>query len=75
VGEGLLRVVFRKALYSRAFIVWLTLAVRTRAVVIVPTPVILVVVIVVVVVVVVVVVALATNGVILGVHLVLFVGP
>jgi hypothetical protein len=61
-------------LYSRAFIVWLTLAVRTREVVIVPTPVILVVVIVVVVVVVV-VVALATNGVILGVHLVLFVGP
>jgi hypothetical protein len=83
-ARGLLRVVFRRSLDSRDCVVWLALAIRTRVVVVVATsiiPVVVVVVVVIVVVVVVVVVAarvvlaLAANGVVLGVRLVLFVGP
>jgi hypothetical protein len=67
---GLLRVVFRRALDSHDCVVWLALAIRTRVVAaataLVP---------VVVIAVARVLLALAANGVILGVRLVLFVGP
>jgi hypothetical protein len=69
---GLFGVVLRRALYSRDCVVWLALEVRTRVVVVVvvvATPLILVVVVAAHI-----VLALAANGVILGVHLVLFVG-
>jgi hypothetical protein len=68
-AEGLLRVVFRRALDSRDSIVWLALAIRTRVVVaataLVP----------VVVVAACVLLALATNGVVLGVSVVFFISP
>jgi hypothetical protein len=69
VAGGLLRVVFRRALDSRDCVVWLALAIRTRVVaaatalipvVVVATRVLL---------------ALATNGVVLGVSLVIFISP
>jgi hypothetical protein len=44
-ARGLFRVVLRRALYSRDYVVWLALAVGTRVDVIVATPVILVVVV------------------------------
>jgi hypothetical protein len=37
-ARGLLRVVFRRTLDSRDYVVWLVLAVRTRVVVVVATP-------------------------------------
>jgi hypothetical protein len=70
-ARGLFGDVLRRALYSRDCVVWLTLAVRTRVVIVAATPMILVVVVVAARV----VLALATNGVVLGVRLVLFVGP
>jgi hypothetical protein len=72
-ARGLFRVVFRKVLNSRDCVVWLALAIRTLVVVVVATPLILVVVVVIVSARVLLVVA--TNGVVLGVRLVLFVGP
>jgi hypothetical protein len=71
-ARGLFRVVFRKVLNSRDCVVWLALAIRTLVVVVVATPLILVVVVIVSARVLLVV---ATNGVVLGVRLVLFVGP
>jgi hypothetical protein len=64
-ARGLLQVVFRRALDSCDYIVWLALAVRTRVVVVAATP--LVPVVVVVVVAARVVLALAANGIVLGV--------
>jgi hypothetical protein len=69
-AEGLLRVVFRRALYSRDCVVWLALAIRTRVVVIIATPVIPIVVFVAARV----LHALAANSIILSVGLVFFVG-
>jgi hypothetical protein len=43
-ARGLFGVVLRRALYSRDYVVWLALAVRTRVVVVVVTPLVLVVV-------------------------------
>jgi hypothetical protein len=71
-ARGLFRVVFRKVLNSHDCVVWLALAIRTLVVVVVATPLILVVVVIVSARVLLVV---ATNGVVLGVRLVLFVGP
>jgi hypothetical protein len=70
-ARGLLRVVFRRALDSRDCVVWLTLAVRTRVVVLVVTPLIPVVAVAAARV----LLALAANGVVLGISLVLFIGP
>jgi hypothetical protein len=61
-------VVLHRVLYNRDCVVWLALVVRTRVVVIVATPLILFVVVAARV-----VLALATNGVVLSVRLVLFV--
>jgi hypothetical protein len=69
-ARGLLRVVFRGALDSRDSVVCLALAVRTR-VVVDATPLIPVVVVAAARV----LLFLATNGVVLGVRLVFFVGP
>jgi hypothetical protein len=68
---GLLRVVFRRALYSRDCVVWLALAIRTRVVVVVATPMIPVVIVAAARV----LLALAANSIVLSVGLVLFVGP
>jgi hypothetical protein len=68
-ARGLLRVVFRRALDSRDCVVCLALAVRIRVVVVVMTPLIPVVVAAARV-----LFALATDGVVLGVSLVFFVG-
>jgi hypothetical protein len=70
-ARGLFRVVLRRLLYSRDCVVWLTLAVRSRVVVVVSTPLVLVVVVVDARV----VLALAADGVVLGVCLVLFFSP
>jgi hypothetical protein len=70
-ARGLLRVIFRRALDSPVCVVWLALAVRTRVVVVVATPLIPVVVVAAARV----LLALAANGVVLSVSLVLFVGP
>jgi hypothetical protein len=68
---GLLRVVFRWALDSRDSVVWLSLAIRTRVIVVATA----LVPVVVVVVAARVLLALATDGVILSVGLVLFISP
>jgi hypothetical protein len=69
-AEGLLRVVFRRALDSRDSIVWLALAIGTRVVVaatvLVP---------VVVAVAARILLALATDGIVLGISLVFFISP
>jgi hypothetical protein len=70
-ARGLLQVVFRRVLDSRDCVVWLALAVRTRVVVVVATPLIPVVVVAAARV----FLALDTNGVVLGISLVFFVGP
>jgi hypothetical protein len=70
-ARGLFGIVLRGVLYSRDCVVWLALAIGARVVVVVATPMILIVVVVVARV----VLALAANGVILGVRLILFVGP
>jgi hypothetical protein len=69
-ARGLLRVVFRRALDRRDCVVWLALAIRTR-VVVVATALILVVVVAATRI----SLALASNGVLLSVGLVFFVGP
>jgi hypothetical protein len=68
-ARGIFGVVLRGVLYSRDCVVWL--AIGARVVVVVATPMILIVVVVAARV----VLALAANGVILGVRLILFVGP
>jgi hypothetical protein len=67
VAGGLFGVVLCGVLYSRDCVVWLAL--RTRVDVIVATPLVLVVVVAACV-----VLALAANGVVIGFHLVLFIG-
>jgi hypothetical protein len=69
-ARGFSGVVLHRVLYSRDCVVSLAVAVRTRVVVVVATPLILVMVVTVCV-----VFALATNGVVLGIGLVLLVGP
>jgi hypothetical protein len=69
-ARGLLRVVFRRVPDSHDCVVWLALAVRTCVVVVVATPLIPVVVAAARV-----LLALATDGVVLGISLVFFIGP
>jgi hypothetical protein len=69
VAGGLLRVVFRRALDSRGSVVWLALAIGTRVVVVATA----LVPVVVVVAAACVLFALATDGIVLGVSLVLFI--
>jgi hypothetical protein len=71
VARGLLRVFFHRVLDNRDYVVWLAFAVRTRVVVVVATPLIPVVVVATDRV----LLALATDGVVLGLSLVFFVGP
>jgi hypothetical protein len=69
--RGPLRVVFRRALDSRDYVVWLVLAVRTRVVVAVATPLIPVVIVAAARV----LLALTADGVVLGINLVFFISP
>jgi hypothetical protein len=70
-ARGLFRFVFRRVLDSRDCVVWLALVVRTRVVVAVATPLIPVVIVATARV----LLALATDVVVLGVSLVLFIFP